>query len=64
MTLYFKVGSGPGSHMKIVRKRKPPSVGERFLIKNPHSKFSREQSVRLIEVRDLGTHLMYMVEKF
>lgn len=64
MKLYFKVGTGPGVYMKVTRKRKIPVVGERFCIKDPQQKYSREISVRLTEIKDLRTHLMYVVELF
>lgn len=50
--------------MKVTRKRKIPVVGERFCIKDPQQKYSREISVRLTEIKDLRTHLMYVVELF
>lgn len=50
--------------MKVVRRRKVPTIGDRFSIKDPHEKYSREKPVRLLEVKDLGTHLMYVVELF
>lgn len=64
MILYFKVGSGPGVHMYVIRKRKPPAIDDRFLIRTPNAKYARQVSVRLVEIRDLGNELLYVVEKF
>jgi hypothetical protein len=64
MILYFKIGSMPGMHMRVVRKRKPPVVGERFFVRDPKEKYSRHEPVRLLEIRNIGIHLLYVVERF
>jgi len=64
MILYFKVGSLPGMHMRVVRKRKPPVIGECFKIVDPKEKYARHEPVRLLEIRDVSSGTLYVVERF
>lgn len=50
--------------MLVVRKRKPPVIGERFFIRDPEEKYGRPEPVRLLEIRDVGPQLLYVVERF
>jgi hypothetical protein len=40
MTIYAKIGTHPGSYVRVLRKRKLPVVGERFeIIYKEHRRF-------------------------
>ena len=64
MILYFKVGTMSGMHMRVVRKRKLPVIGERFFIVDPKEKYGKHEPVRLLEIRNVGSQLLYVVERF
>lgn len=50
--------------MRVVGKRKPPKVGERFKIVDPNEKFGRHEPVRLLEIRVAHGQLLFVVERF
>jgi hypothetical protein len=64
MILYLKVGSLPGIHMHVVRKRKPPVIGERFFVRPLDERYARHEPVRLLEIRNVGSGVLYVVERF
>lgn len=67
MNLYMKVGTMPGMVMHVVRKRKPPTIGEVFYIQDPNlGRYAKHESVRLTEVRNIdgALWLLYVVERF
>ncbi len=64
MNLYVKIGSMPAQYVSVVRKRKPPSVGERFFVRESKEKYACWSPVRLLEVREVGGQLLYVLERF
>lgn len=64
MTIYAKVGTGPGKLVHVCKKHKLPVVGEIFKIKEhnnePGWKYEHPSSVRLTEIR--GN--LFLLERF
>lgn len=59
----MKVGTMPGQVFRICRKRKPPVIGELFFFKEDgHG--TKEERVRLLEIREVHGQQLYVVERF
>jgi len=67
LKLHFKIGSGPGQPGMVVRKRKPPVVGDVLEIKtHPYAKYQKPIRIRITEIRDMGENFpsLYLAERF
>ena len=59
MKLHVKVGTHPAYFASVVRKRKPPKVGEQLIIRD---EYGREIRVLVDEIKDLGFSTVYFME--
>lgn len=62
MWIYAKVGTHAQTRVRVVRKRKPPKVGECFKIYGPE-KYSKQEGVYCHEIRDMGNYDLYVLER-
>ena len=62
MWIYVKIGTMPQQRVRVVRKRKPPKVGDLFQIYGPE-KYSKKERMYCHEVRDMGNYDLYFLER-
>ena len=63
MRFYIKVGTMPAEWRSTYKRRTPPKPGEVFKLR-PKQRHQRATRVRCTEVHDLGSALLYFVERF
>lgn len=69
MIIYAKIGTLAAKHVKVIRKHKPPVVGDFFEVhehldaKGWHGNY-KPSGVRCTEIRSVGGELLYVCERF
>lgn len=66
--IYAKIGSLPAKYIHVVRKRKPPIVGEAFKWKEPGSRarmrWQRPDGALCREIKSVDGVALYVCERF
>lgn len=62
MTLRFKVGTGPAYPYRVLRRHKPPVVGDTFQIQDMTQTGSKPLTVRLTLIKTEAYDNLYFVE--
>ncbi len=63
MNVYIKVGTHSAMMMKVMYKRKPPKVGDMFLVRDLHEPRALPIRVLCDEIRDIDGRQLYFVER-
>ena len=57
MVIWIKIGTLPADRLSVVRKRKPPVLGEAFLVRE--REVSRPSLVQCDQIKNIGGELLY-----